>query len=189
MLVKLYFVTFPFPIILFNLYQIFINKDKLKINFKIFLQPIILITVLSVIIKYLKFEVYIPYFIMDISKRIGALAIPIVLLIIGGNIFIQFKRKEKIFLKETIYFVITKNILFPIFHIFVLKYINISDDVKFLIFLQSAVPPVTAIPLLIEKENLNVSIANQFLLFSFIFDVISLPSMYVLFTLFHQFPL
>ncbi len=184
MLVKLYLFTLPFPVMLFNFYQIFVNKDNLKLNLKIFLQPIILITIFSVIIKYLRFENYIPNFLLDISRRIGSLSIPIILLIIGGNIFIQFEKKEKIHLKETIYFVFVKNLIFPFIHLLLLKYINIPYDIKFLIFIQSAVPPVTAIPLLIEREKLNVSISNQFLLFSFIFALLSLPFMYLIFTLF-----
>ncbi|MCX7820670.1 MAG: AEC family transporter [Brevinematales bacterium] len=181
MLVKLYLFTLFFPLFLFNLYGLFID-NKIKISPKIFFNPIIVITIVSVFLKIYNIDRFIPEFLIDISKRIGALSIPIILLIIGGNIYIQFEKKAEIKWKEIIFFVIVKNIIFPLIHIIILDFINIQEDIKFLIFLQSAVPPVTAIPILIEKENKNYIIANQYLFFSFIFSIISLPVMFLIFT-------
>ncbi len=181
MLVKLYLFTIFFPLFLFNLYSLFIDLKKIKLNIKIIFNPIIIITIFSIFLKIYNLDRYIPNFIIDITKRIGALSIPIILLIIGGNIYIQFEKKSNIKWIEISYFVIVKNILFPLIHIIILSLIKIPSDIKFLIFLQSAVPPVTAIPLLIEREKHNYEIANQYLFFSFIFSIISLPSMFLIF--------
>lgn len=183
MLVKLYLFTLFFPVFLFNLYNLFIDYKKIKLNVKIFLNPIIIITIIAILLKINRVDRFIPSFLIDISRRIGALSIPIILLIIGGNIYLQFEKKSKIKWCEVIYFVIIKNITFPLIHIIVLNFLNIPTDVKILIFLQSAVPPVTAIPILIERENQNYEIANQYLFFSFVLSIISLPIMLLIFNL------
>lgn len=181
MLVKLYLFTLFFPVFLFNLYNLFIDYKKIKLNIKIIFNPIILTTIIAILLKINNLEVFIPDFLIDISRRIGALSIPIILLIIGGNIYFQFEKKSEIKWGEVIYFVIIKNIIFPLIHIIILNSLNIPTDVKILIFLQSAVPPVTAIPILIERENQNYEIANQYLFFSFILSIISLPFMFLIF--------
>ncbi len=181
MLVKLYLFTLFFPVFLFNLYNLFIDYKKIKLNVKILFNPMIIITLIAILLKINKIDRFIPDFIIDISRRIGALSIPIILLIIGGNIYLQFEKKSQIKWSEVIYFIIIKNIIFPLIHIIILNFLNIPTDVKILIFLQSAVPPVTAIPILIERENQNYEIANQYLFFSFVISIISLPLMFLIF--------
>jgi predicted permease len=176
LLIKLYLFTLFFPILLFNFYTVFYSKGKIKIDLKKIFNPIFISTILGIFIKYYKFEIFIPDFFLDILRRIGAMSIPIILLIIGGNIYLEFKKKSKIIWKEVLYFVIVKNILFPLAYFLVLLGFNVSTELKFLIVLQAAVPPVTVIPILIEREGGNSEVANQFLFFSFVFSIISLPS-------------
>ena len=94
MLVKLYLFTLFFPVFLFNLYNLFIDYKKIKLNIKIIFNPIILTTIIAILLKINNLEVFIPDFLIDISRRIGALSIPIILLIIGGNIYFQFEKKS-----------------------------------------------------------------------------------------------
>jgi predicted permease len=53
--------------------------------------------------------------------------------------------------------------------------------------LQSAVPPITAVPLFVERFGGNRSLVNQFMFTSFIFSLVTIPCSIYLFRYF--FPL
>jgi hypothetical protein len=51
--------------------------------------------------------------------------------------------------------------------------------------MQSAVPPVTAVPLLVERAGGNHTIVNQFILVSFLCSLITIPAIISLFGVFN----
>lgn len=53
--------------------------------------------------------------------------------------------------------------------------------VALIMFLQSAVPPISAIPILTKRQGRNSAIVNQFIVASYLFLLISLPMMFSLF--------
>ena len=55
--------------------------------------------------------------------------------------------------------------------------------------LESAVPPITATPIVTERAGGNKSISNQFVFSSFVFSVISIPAIFHLFSQFFPMPL
>jgi hypothetical protein len=54
--------------------------------------------------------------------------------------------------------------------------------------LQAAVPPVTAIPILIDRAGGKRDIVNQFMFSSFSVSLISIPLMIGLFSIYYQNP-
>jgi hypothetical protein len=56
-----------------------------------------------------------------------------------------------------------------------------SYNIALILMIESAVPPVTAIPLVTDRNGGNRAIVNQFLLSSFLFSLISIPLMMYLF--------
>ena len=59
--------------------------------------------------------------------------------------------------------------------------INPDDNIATLIILQSAVPPISGIPIVTEREGGNRSITNQFILASFVFSIVSIPLVFTIF--------
>jgi len=80
-------------------------------------------------------------------------------------------------------FVIIKNFIFPLIFLGILYYLNeiISYQIALIILIQSAVPPVTAVPLLTERAGGDRSCVNQFMIGSFTVSLISIPLLIYLF--------
>ena len=50
--------------------------------------------------------------------------------------------------------------------------------------MQACVPPVTAIPIITEREGGDRNIVNQFMVASFLFSLLTIPAMLMLFSRF-----
>ena len=113
------------------------------------------------------------------------MALPLILIILGGSLYLDFRQKGKLYIGEIAKFLTIKNVVFPLaclgFLILLRSYFDISYGIALLFILQSAVPPITATPILTERGGGNKSISNQFVFASFIFSIISVPLVFWLF--------
>jgi len=184
-IVYLFLFTIFYAALLFSTYPIFFeNKDKKWLNWKRIFNPIMVVTIIAIAIKILDLHVFIPDFIITIFTLLGGMSVPLIMIVLGGTIYIDIKQKDQLQIKEMTKFVLIKNILFPVFFIAILLFIRPSYFVALLIFLQSVVPPVTAIPILAERSGGNRAIANQFMLASFISSLFTIPVMFLFFSMF-----
>lgn len=174
MLIELFIFTLFSPMFVFNSYFYFF-KQNMSFNWKKFLNPIFLATVSSILFVLLGIKPYIPNLIIKISSMLGALALPLVMIMIGANIYIDFKRKGKLNTKLIISFLFFRNIFFPSIILFLLYFIKLENNLSFLIFLLTIVPPLTAIPILVSRVKGDVSLANQFVVFSLLFSALTIP--------------
>lgn len=131
---------------------------------------------------------HVPDVVIGITRMLGALTIPLIMLILGGTIYVDYKKTDShLFKADIIKFVIIKNIAFPIIFLLILIVIKPPFIVALLIMLQSMVPPVTATPLVTERAGGDRGVVNQLLVGSFLFSVISIPVMMYLFSLYFPF--
>ncbi|MCK5823199.1 MAG: AEC family transporter [Bacteroidales bacterium] len=189
MLVELFLFTLIFPAFLFNTYYLFFKnkqKETKKFDWSKIFNPILIATALAVIIKLTGANDYIPNAFLKITKIIGNTALPLILIVIGGNVYVDFKRKGEIHTKQILLFVALKNFILPFLVLAVILIIRPRVSVAFLFVLISAVPPITAIPILTEKVGGNSSISNQLLIASYITSIISIPLIILLFTHFYE---
>ena len=150
---------------------------------KIF-HPVLIVTILAILIRLVGLQHVIPNFILSILTLVGGMTVPLLMIILGGNIYLDFQNKGQPQFAEIIKFVIIKNIVFPVVFLGILLIIRPSYPIALLIMLQSAIPPVTAVPLVTERSGGNRAIVNQFLVASFVFSLISISFMLWLFSLF-----
>jgi predicted permease len=112
-----------------------------------------------------------------ILTMIGAMAIPLFMLILGGNIYNDYRQNKTqgqgIYWSEIIKFVLIKNFLFPAIFLALLIWLKPDFPLALIIILQAAVPPITAVPLFSERSGGNRAIANQFSIFSFLVSIIT----------------
>ena len=170
-LVELFLFTLIFPAFLFNTYYLFFPKKQTehkKLDLSKIFNPILIATTLAVIIVLTGTNIYIPNAVLKITKLIGNTALPLILIVIGGNVYVDFKRKGKIKIKQILLFVALKNFIFPLLMLAAILIIRPQFSVAFLFVLLSAVPPITAIPILTAKAGGKSSITNQFLIASYI---------------------
>ncbi len=181
------------PVVFFSASHFFFRKKgdadrKHKLNLQRIINPVLLATILAIGIRLAGIETYLPPFLVTMLTMLGAMTSPLLMIILGGSLYIDFQKKGKIYVKEIIKFVVIKNIVFPLVFIGLLLLIRPEYSVALIMLLESAVPPITGTPVVVEREGGNASISNQFILASFIFSIVSIPVMFTLFSSFFPMP-
>jgi predicted permease len=185
---ELYIFIILHPIMFFSTYHLFFKKSGGQVKWNRIINPIFVATILALIVQLIGVKDYLPHFIHSILQTLGAMALPLIMIILGGSLYLDFRQKGKIYYKEIIKFVIIKNIVFPLAFLAVLIFWRPAYNLALLFILESAVPPVTATPILTERAGGNKSISTQFVLSSFIFSIVSVPSIFYLFSQFFPMP-
>ncbi|MFC2122916.1 AEC family transporter [Bacteroidota bacterium] len=189
---QLYILVIFHPVMFFNTYQYFFKNGGEKLQLSRIYNHILIATVLAVAIRLLGFSDYFPAFIQTIFAILGAMALPLIMIILGGSLYLDFQQKGKIYSTETLKFIATKNLFFPIVFLGILLLIRTQYEIPYnialLLILESAVPPITGTPIVTERAGGNKSISTQFVFTSFIFSVISIPAMLYLFGQFFPSP-
>jgi predicted permease len=182
------------PSLVFSTYSLFVKKkgESQAISWKRIVNPVLVMTLVGLALIFTGLEKYVPNFLIMILNMVGVMATPLFMLILGGNLYNDFMNKEaggaKFEIIEVIKFVFLKNLVFPLVVLGLLIWIKPDNLVAFLIILQAAVPPITATPIFIERQGGNRAIANQFIVGSFLFSILSIPGMMYLFSRFFEMP-
>lgn len=193
---QLYIFIIIHPIMFFSTYPFFFRRFKKEgehaLQWNRIINPILIATILAVGVQLVGFTSYLPDFIYDILHIMGGMALPLIMIILGGSLYLDFQQKGKFYTGEIIKFVIIKNFVFPLAVLGVLvlmkAYFAVPFGVALLFLLQAAVPPVTATPILTERAGGNKSISNQFVFSSFILSVVSIPIVFRIFVNFFPLP-
>ena len=186
---QLYIFIILHPVMFFSTYQFFFKNTRMqKIQWHRIINPILVATILAVIVQLTGVKSYLPDFIHSILEILGRMAIPLVMIILGGSLYLDFRQKGRIYLREIIKFIIVKNIVFPLVFLGVLILWRPSYNIALLFLLQAAVPPITATPIVTERAGGNKAISNQFVISSFILSIVTVPTMFHLFSQFFPLP-
>jgi len=183
LLVGLFLFTLLYPAFFFNVSPLFFRKG-LTMHPSRVINPVLVATIAAIALRLAGLDALIPKFLMDGIRMVGAMSVPLLMLVLGGNIYLDLKGSGKPAYGEDLKFVVMKNLVFPLVTLGVLMIISPPYPVAFLIMMQASVPPVTAIPVIVEREGGNRNIVNQFMVASFLFSLMSLPAMLMLFSLF-----
>ena len=180
-LIYLFFFTLFYPAFFFNTYWLFFGKKIRELDYKKIFNIVLIATILALVISLANLKDYIPMIGTEILSLLGGMAVPLIMLIIGASIYIEFKKKGKVYYTEIIKFIIIKNIIFPLLFISIVYFLHPAYHIALILVIQAAVPPVTAVPIFTEKAGGNQSIVNQFLVSSFIFSLLTIPIMILVF--------
>jgi len=189
-LVDLFLFTLLYPAFFFNTFHLFYKrKGKTSgidegIRWSRIFTPVLVATILAVVFKLTGTHALVPQFVVTIFRSIGSMTVPLIMIIIGGNIYVDLKTTEHFFLKDIIKFIVCKNILFPLITLLLLVAISPPFTVALIIMLQSATPPITAIPIMMDRTGGNRTVANQFFVTSMFASVITIPIIMLLFSQF-----
>ncbi len=183
-LVYLFLFVVAYPIYFFFLLPQLLSHKTVKFNWFSISNPTTLGTVLAVLLVLIGAHNWIPLFMKGAIKMVGQITIPIIFLIIGGNIYLDLKRRSTFHWKAILKFVAVKNFLFPLLFLILILIIKPPIMIAFIIILQAASPPLTFVPIMVEKEGGDRNIANQLLLFSFLTAIGSFPLIILLFNTF-----
>jgi hypothetical protein len=192
--VPLFLFTIFHPSMIFSTYALFFGKriQKEKLNWRRIVNPVLVATFIGLIIGLVSAREYIPRFLITIVAMVGAIATPLFMLILGGNIYNDIMHKgdngRRRYIGEVVKFVAIKNVVFPLIFLALLLWLRPNSTVALIVMLQAAVPPITAIPILVERCRGNRAIASQFVVASFMFSILSIPAVIYLFSRFFPIP-
>lgn len=179
-LADLFLFTFLFPAFFFNTYHFFFQKqdsvNQFSFNWKILRNPILLATVLSMALKLSGASAFVPSVAVKITSVVAEMALPLIILIIGGSIYLDLQKKERLHILEAAVFVLVKNFIFPAIVLGIVWLIRPSFNVALVLVLAAAVPPITAFPIVTEKAGGSRGFANQMMTASFIAALGSVPA-------------
>jgi malate permease and related proteins len=193
-LVQLFLFIFLQPSIVFSTYSLFFkNRAKEQVlNWKRIINPVIVFTIIGLIIGLAGASKYIPDFLIMIITMIGAMALPLFMLILGGNVYNDFmysgKEGKKIYWWEVAKFILVKNLIFPMVFLGLLVWLRPEYYIALIIILQAAIPPITAIPVFAERSGGNRIIASQYIVGSFVFSIVTIPLVIFVFSRYFPFP-
>ena len=181
------------PVMVFSTYQLFFRKYQTKaLQWNRILNPILFATLIALIVQLFNGSEHLPDFIESIFEIMGAMALPLVMIILGGSLYLDFHQGGKLYIKEISKFVVVKNLVYPLaclgFLLLLREFIDLQFDIALLFILQSAVPPITGTPIMTERGGGNKSISNQFFFSSFILSVVSIPFILWLFSQYFPLP-
>jgi len=191
--VQLFIFIIFHPVLFFSSAHLFFrkksseNKNR-KLNLARIVNPVLVSTALAVAVRFMGLEAYLPRFVVTMLTMLGGMTLPLLMIILGGSLYIDFQKKGKIYFVEILKFVVIKNFLFPLVFIGLLILVRPDYNIALIILLESAVPPITGTSVFAEREGGNASIANQFILASFAVSIVSLPLMFTLLTRFFPMP-
>ena len=187
---QLYIFIMLHPALFFGTYQLFFKKkiNEKPLSWHRIINPVLVATLVAVIVQLIRGQGYLPSFVQTILQILGGMALPLIMIILGGSLYLDFKQRGKFYYKEIIKFLLVKNIIFPLVFLGVLLLIKPSYSIALLFLLQSAVPPVTSTPILAERGGGNKAISTQFVFSSFVFSIVSIPLMFLLFNQFFPMP-
>nr|WP_321403281.1 AEC family transporter [uncultured Desulfobacter sp.] len=175
LLVDLFLFTIFYPAFFFNTYHLFFKKGKQQFSLKKTINSVMIATALGLLLKFTNGDQLIPEFILTALKMVGGMTIPLLMLIIGGNIYVDLQKTGKAVWGEVIKFIVVKNILFPMIGLGIILLFRLEYNIAFIIVMQAATPPLTALPIFASRAQGNREIVNQYLVSSLMFTLISLP--------------
>lgn len=187
MLVQLFIFTSFFPLFIFNTY-FFFSKNKQSASFdisKVF-NPVMIATIAALAIKLSGFDRFLPDFVLSISESLGRLTIPLIMILIGGNLYVDLKKNKSFNIPLILKFVFIKSIIFPVLTLGALVLLKLPKEISLLVFLQSVSPPATTLSVLAPKTGNDSSLVNQLIVTGFIFSLISVPLAMYVFNLFFE---
>lgn len=180
----LFLFTLFFPPFIFITYRRFLGRRVKIEDWRKIVHPVLIAVALGLAARGTGLHAAVPEFAVNALARVGAMSAPILMLILGGNIYVDFKRRGNVRFGEIVKFVAVKNVAFPLIAIGVIALLRPPKELAMLLLLQSAAPPITSVPILIGREGGDAAIASQLLLGSFLAAVLSIPLMMYLLTRF-----
>lgn len=172
----------------FNFYPVLFRRKSespepksVSLDWKKLFNPLIRTTLFTLLIVFLGWDAWIPPVVVSIAQKVGDLAFTLVMLTLGGYIYLDMSRAGKIRWGQVLRFVALKNLLFPLVFLGIVYALKPGDNIGLILVLSAAAPPLSTIPILTERQKGDVAISNQFLVGSFLFSILSIPAVITLF--------
>jgi predicted permease len=192
-LVPLFLFIFLHPTLIFSTYPFFYPRGTAGgAQLQRIFNPVLISTLAGMFVVLTGLRRFVPHFVETILTMVGGMASPLFMLILGGNLYNDLVSEaggdKRVYGWDVAKFVLAKNVVFPLVFLGLLVLLRPDFPLALIVILQAAVPPMTALPIFAERSGGNRAIANQFIIGSFLFSILSIPLVLSLFNRFFPFP-
>ncbi len=187
LLVSIFLFSMFYPAFFFTTWPFFFGQRR-DIQWRKVLHPVLVATVAAVVIRLAGWHVWMPSFVVSMLELLGGMTVPLLLIILGGSIYIDFTGARSFNIPHVALFVVAKNLLLPLLFLGVIHILRPPAGIGFLLLLEAAVPPVTAIPAVTQRAGGDRAAVAQFVVASFAASVLTIPAMVYLYSLFFPLP-
>ena len=137
--------------------------------------PVLAATLCGVLLKILRIDFIAPEFLRSGLRLVGAMAAPALLLLLGGNIFMDLTRPRDVFRRDALLFVLLKNIVIPLAMLGILFVIRPAFAPALILMLHAAVPPLTSLPAMTERCGGQRAVVGRYMVAAFACSLITVP--------------
>jgi len=180
-IVDLFLFGMLFPPFLFNTYYLFFDGSQGRFDWRKTFHPVVVVSFVAIAICLADLQDSLPHFLVSSTKLVGQTAVPLIMIVLGGGIYVALSQHGPVRIVEILRFVLFKNVIFPLAVLGILVLVRPAYGVALIIVLESAVPPITSVPLFAERGKGNSALVSQFVVASFLASVVTIPIMVWLF--------
>jgi predicted permease len=173
--VSLFLFTLFFPVFFFNTAPLLFQPAGRSFRWNRMLTPSVVATGAALLLHLSHLHGWVPGFALRGIEMVGAMAVPGLLMYLGGAIYHDRSDVQKILPGPVFGFVLIRNLVIPGVVLLIVLGLHLSRDLGLLLVLQAAMPPITALTAVVEREGGNRAFTNQIMVASFLTALISVP--------------
>lgn len=175
MVVQLFLFTLFFPAFFFTTAPLFYPAPNRGLRWNRLLTPSFIATGAALALKGLHLGAAIPEFALRGLELVGAIAVPGLLMYLGGAICHDRSHVSAGSLRPILGFVAIRNLLIPMLVLGIVHFLPLPGELSLLLVLQAAMPPITALTALVDREGGDRLFTNRIMLASFLVALITVP--------------
>lgn len=150
------------------------SQGGLQILKRVF-NPTFVAILLGLTIKLAKLDKFIPELFITFSSKLSASSVPLILTLIGANLFYSIKRFKKENIWNLFYFTILRNIVFPAILIGILMLLPISELMFKISLIVAVMPSSTMSTVLARIYNGDADFTAQCAVTTHLLSLVSVP--------------
>ncbi len=181
LLAMLFLLTLAHPPLTFGTYAFLWRRPDQPLPWRRIANPVVFGATLAVGLALFGVAELVPDPLVRLLRLLGGVALPVIMLIIGGSIYTDLKGNGPLHRVEVAKFLLLKLVLFPLVVLGLLLVIRPEVELAYLLLLQSAVPSISGVPVFADRMGGNRAFANQLIAAGFVCSVVTIPLAVLLF--------
>jgi len=170
-----------FNLIMWSVGVFYLKGKKERFELSSLLSPPVTAVFAALFVIALGLANSIPQFLIKPVKMFGDCALPLAMLVVGGNLAqIDFKIKENF--KYILYLVVAKLVFLPLLFFGIIFLMKPAYEIAFLILLQSIMPSATSLGIIMRNYDKKDNIISLGIFWTHVLSLLTIPLFLILFS-------
>jgi predicted permease len=175
MFILIFLFMLGFNMTIFSVGIFLLSPDKKrKIDYKHVFNGPVIATVLALLCVFLKLNERLPVFIARPVETIGRCAIPLSILVVGGNLAVL-RCKIVSYIKPMVYGLLIKLVVLPLLFLGFVLLVHPKPLVGLLLVLQAAMPPAALLSVISRSQKSEECLISQAIFYGHILSILTIP--------------